>query len=328
MKNKKRLIWISLGILSLCCVIISINILSQCRPLWLQGFVVCRQYRASSKLAGRILEMRVQEGDTVTKGEVLYILSTPELDARFRQAQAVHEIAQAVDQKVDAGLRRQQIASAKSMWEQALAGERFAQRSYQRIEKLYSEGVVPAQKRDEALAKYQAATAQSTATEQRYLEAQAGARIEDRTAAKARVAQTEEGVDEIRSMLRDASVLSPISGEVSTVAAYEGELIGSGTPAVMLLDTADQWVEFNVKETMLHKFSVGQHLEAYVPSLLCNVELEVYSIAAAAEFATWQATRSEGAFDIRTFEIRMRPLGMKLRSGMSVLINSKSLESC
>ena len=143
-----------------------------------------------------------------------------------------------------------------------------------------------------------------------------GARKEDKEAAAARVRQAEGAVSEVQSYLVDASVYSPVTGEVSTIIAEEGELVGSGYPVVAILDMSDMWVTFNIKETLLPGMTI-------VPALDRDVEFEVTYIAPQADFATWAATRTQGGFDIRTFAIKARPTAPveNLRPGMSVLVD-------
>lgn len=292
-------------------------------PMLIQGTVECTTYKASSKVPGRIDDMKVAEGDRVEKGQLLYVLSTPELDAKLAQAEAVKSAAAALDAAAVAGARIQQIEAALNMWEKAQAGLELARKTYERVKNLYDQGVVPAQKLDEATANYEAMKATAQAAKAQYDMAADGARKEDKAAAAARVRQAEGAVSEVESYIGDAMVYSPVTGEVSTIVAQQGELVGSGYPVVAILDMSDLWVTFNIKETLLPKIKVGTRMTAYVPALDRDVELEVSYIAVQADFATWAATRTQGGFDIRTFAVKARPTGDagQLRPGMSVLVD-------
>ncbi len=292
-------------------------------PMIIQGTVECTTYKASSKIAGRIDAMKVSEGQRVEKGELLYTLSTPELDAKLRQAEAVESAAAALDAAALAGARTQQIEAARSMWQKAQAGLELARKTFERVERLYNEGVVPAQKLDEAQANFSAMQATTDAAKAQYDLAVAGARREDKEAAAARVKQAAGAVSEVESYLSDAAVYAPVTGEISTIIAEEGELVGSGYPVVAILDRSDEWVTFNIKEDMLPRIKVGTRMEGYVPALDRTLELEVYYIAVEADFATWAATRTQGGFDIRTFAVKARPAEPEtdLRPGMSVLVD-------
>ncbi|WP_295939666.1 efflux RND transporter periplasmic adaptor subunit [uncultured Alistipes sp.] len=292
-------------------------------PTLIQGTVECTTYKASSKVAGRIDEMKVEQGDRVEAGQLLYVLSTPELDAKLQQAEAVKSAASAQDRAALAGARIQQIEAAMNVWRQAQAGMELARKTYERVKNLYDQGVVPEQKLDEASANYKAMTATMQAAKAQYDMALDGARQEDKDAAAAMVRQAEGAVSEVESYLSDAMVYSPAAGEVSTVIAERGELVGSGYPVIAILDLTDVWVTFNIKETLMPGITVGTRMTGYVPALDKDVEFEVTYIAAQADFATWSATRTQGGFDIRTFAIKAKPTAgvENIRPGMSVLVD-------
>lgn len=322
--KKRNVIWLIIAVVVIIAVVALVGwYLKRSEPTIIQGTVECTTYKASSKIAGRIEEMKVEQGDHVTKGQLLYVLSTPELDAKLRQAEAVKSAATALDQKALAGARVQQIEAALNMWQKAQAGKELAQKTYDRVKALYDKGVVPEQKFDEADANYRAMVATEMAAKAQYDLAVAGASKEDKDAAAAQVQQAEGVVSEVESYISDAMVYAPVDGEVSTIIAEQGELVGTGYPVVAILDTTDTWVTFNIKETLLPKIAVGMKMTAYVPALDRNVELEVTYISVQADFATWSATRTQGSFDIRTFAVKARPVTdvENIRPGMSVLVN-------
>ena len=322
--KKRNVIWLIIAVVVIIAVVALVGwYLKRSEPTIIQGTVECTTYKASSKIAGRIEEMKVEQGDHVTKGQLLYVLSTPELDAKLRQAEAVKSAATALDQKALAGARVQQIEAALNMWQKAQAGKELAQKTYDRVKALYDKGVVPEQKFDEADANYRAMVATEMAAKPQYDLAVAGASKEDKDAAAAQVQQAEGVVSEVESYISDAMVYAPVDGEVSTIIAEQGELVGTGYPVVAILDTTDTWVTFNIKETLLPKITVGMKMTAYVPALDRNVELEVTYISVQADFATWSATRTQGSFDIRTFAVKARPVTdvENIRPGMSVLVN-------
>ncbi len=296
-------------------------------PIIIQGTVECTTYKASSKIVGRIVEMNLREGEVVSRGELLYTLSTPELDAKLQQAIAAKDAASALDQKALAGARTQQIEAARNLWQKAQAGKILAQRTYERIKTLYENGVVAAQRFDEAEANFQAMVATEAAAKAQYDLTRDGASREEKEAAAAQVQQAEGAINEVESYISDAMVYAPVDGEISTIIAERGELIGSGYPVVTIIVTNDIWVTFNIKESLLPKISLGKQFVGYVPALDCEIELEVQYISVQADFATWSATRTQGGFDIRTFAVKAYPTqnNTALRPGMSVLVNWEQL---
>ena len=320
--KKGNIIWVVVAVVLVVAIVSVISwFVTKSTPEVLQGTVQATSYKASSKVPGRIEQMLVKQGQHVNKGELLYVLSIPDIDAKLRQAEAVRSAAAAKDEEALAGARVEQIEAALNMWQKAQAGLMLAQKTYDRVKNLYAEGVVPAQKMDEAEANLQAMQATASAAESQYEMAKAGARKEDKKAAAALLAQAESVVSEAESYVQDACVYAPATGEVSTVIAQTGELVGSGYPVVAILDMTDQWVSFNIKEDMLPGITVGKHFTAYVPALDADVELVVDYIASQADFAVWAATRTRGGFDVRTFNVKARPVEIPsaLRPGMSVL---------
>lgn len=296
-------------------------------PVILQGEADVTSYKASSKIAGRIDKMLVEQGQKVTKGELLYILSTPEIDAKLRQAKAAQMAAGAQDKKAIAGARSQQVESALNMWQKAEAGLELAQKSYARVKSLYDQGVVPAQKYDEAQANLSAMKATASAARAQYDMALAGTRVEDKAAAAALLEQASSVVMEVEVYASDACVYSPVDGEVSTVVAEAGELVGSGYPVVTILDMSDIWASFNIKETLMPRIKMGKKFHGYVPALGKDVEFEVSYISPQADFATWSATRTQGGFDVRTFNVKATPTAIvtDFRPGMSVIVDWNKL---
>ncbi|MEG1699867.1 MAG: efflux RND transporter periplasmic adaptor subunit [Alistipes sp.] len=328
MKRKNIIAIIVAAVIVVIIVVVISRQLTKSTPMLIQGTVECTTYKASSKIPGRIDAMKVKQGEQVEKGQLLYTLSTPELDAKLQQAEAVESAASALDAAAIAGARVQQIATAMNMWEKAQAGKELAQKTYERIKNLYDQGVVPAQKMDEASANFKAMEATAQAAKAQYDLAMDGARVEDKQAAAARVRQAQGAVSEVESYITDAMIYAPIAGEISTIIAEQGELVGSGYPVVAILDMRDMWVTFNIKETLLPAVHIGTPMKGFVPALGCDVELEVTYIAVQADFATWSATRTQGGFDIRTFAVKAKPTTQveHMRPGMSVLVDWEQLK--
>lgn len=304
--KKKNIIAVLVAVVVIIAAVLLVSRYLKARtPILLQGTTECTTYKASSKIAGRIVDMKVEEGQRVERGELLYTLSTPELDAKLQQAEAV-----------------------LNMWQQAQAGRELAQKTFDRVKALYEQGVVPAQKFDEAQAQYNAMTATASAAKAQYDLAVDGASKEEKAAAAAQVRQAAGVVSEVESYLSDAMVYSPVTGEISTIIAEQGELVGSGYPVVAILDMSDMWVTFNIKETLMPKIRMGKRLRGYVPALDRDVDFHITYIAPQADFATWAATRTQGGFDIRTFAVKAKPLGAEegMRPGMSVLVDWDAIE--
>lgn len=292
-------------------------------PLVLQGEAEATEVRVSGKLPGRILELKVKVGMQVNKGDTLVIIDSPEINAKLQQAQAAEDAAKAQNMKAIKGARKEQIAGAYEMWQKALVGVDLAKKSYNRVQNLYDKGVLPAQKRDEAEANYRAAEATAKAAQSQYDMALNGADKEDKEAALALVNRAKGAVAEVQAYLPERQLTAPISGEISDIFPKTGELVGTGSPIMTIVDLNDAWVTFNVREDLLSKITMGSTLPAKVPALgNAEVNLEVYYIKAMATYADWKATKVAGQYDSKTFEVRARPASKVegLRPGMTVLV--------
>ena len=298
------------------------SIIKANKSVVLQGVVACIEYRAASKIAGRIESMSAKEGAMVSAGELLYTLSTPELNNKLQQAAAAKDAAQAADRQVVAGARKQQIDAAYNLYQRAVAGFNLAQKSYTRISNLLTKGVATQQQADEAKAQLEAMRASKDAAYAEYSLALAGATNDQKAAAAAQVAMAQAAVAEVESYIADSRVVAPVSGQIESIAFYTGELVGVGYPVVTILDLSDLWIEFNIKETMMPKIALGDSFKGYIPAIDSTIQLKVCYISPQADFAIWNATRDKGGFDIRTFKVKMRSDSetAHLRPGMSAIV--------
>ncbi len=291
-------------------------------PELIQGQVEVSEYRVSSKVPGRILEIRVKEGDYVKVGDTLAILDAPDVRAKMEQAQSAENAAAALELKAQNGARQEQIQGAYQVWQQAKAGLEIAEKSYQRIQRLFDEGVISAQKRDEVYANYKAMEAQCKAAESQYQMAQNGARREDKLAAAAQVGRARGAVQEVNSYIHETVQIAQMEGEVSSIYPKVGELVGTGSPIMTISMMQDMWGTFNVREDQLNGMEVGKTFKAFVPAFNKEVEMKVYYIKDQGSFAVWKATKANGQYDLKTFEVRARPTEKfdGLRPGMSLIV--------
>ncbi len=291
-------------------------------PELIQGQVEVSEYRVSSKVPGRILEIRVKEGDYVKVGDTLAILDAPEVRAKMEQARSAENAAAALELKAQNGARQEQIQGAYQVWQQAKAGLEIAEKSYQRIQRLFDEGVVSAQKRDEVYANYKAMEAQCKAAESQYQMAQNGARREDKLAAAAQVGRAKGAVQEVNSYIHETVQIAQMEGEVSSIYPKVGELVGTGSPIMTISMMHDMWGSFNVREDQLNGMQVGSVVKAFVPAFNKEVEMKVYYLKDQGSYAVWKATKANGQYDLKTFEVRARPTEKfdGLRPGMSLII--------
>jgi HlyD family secretion protein len=290
---------------------------------FIQGEVDATQVDLAVKIAGRVSTVWVKEGQSVEKGEHLLDLDIPEIRAKLRQAAAAEQAAGAQRDKAFAGTRRQEIQAAMNLWRQAKEAAGLAETTYRRVERLYADGVVPAQRRDEAEAKWKTSREAAAAAYSQYDMAQEGAREEDRRSASAMVDQAGGAVSEVKIYLSETRIDAPIGGEVVHILADRGELVSPGYPIVTILDLTDVWVVFNIREDNLGGLRMGETFTVSVPALGDRkFNVKVSYISPLGDFATWRATSASGGFDLKTFEVRARPVEPVdgLRPGMSAIV--------
>ena len=288
----------------------------------IQGQIEVEEYRVSSKVPSRVLRILVKEGDYVHVGDTLAILDAPEVEAKAQQAVGMEDAATALSDMARAGARKEQIQGAFELWQQAKAGLDIAKKSYERVQRLFDEGVVSEQKRDEAYAQYKAYEAQEKAAKSQYDMAQNGARREEKAAAQAQVNAAKGAVDEVNSYRKETIQIAQMEGEVSTIYPKVGELIGAGSPIMTISIMNDMWGAFNLREDQLKGMKIGDTFNAYVPAFDKEIEMKVTTIKDEGSYATWKATKSNGQFDMKTFEVKATPIKKfdGLRPGMSVVV--------
>ena len=324
-KLEQSTISLLVGLAALLLVIIVLVVIgwltSSTQKLTIQGTVEAQEYRVSGKVAGRVEQLLFREGDTVSKGQIVVKLDSPELQAKIVQANAQSRAARAQRAKASGSARSELVEGAFEQWQKAKVGVDIARKSYERVENLYRQEVVSAQKRDEA--QYDAAVATEKAAFSQYNLAKNGAQAEDRMAAQAAVDAANASVDQVNSYIDEINLISPITGVITEVFPKVGELVGQGAPIMTVTDINDVWFSFNIREDMLKGITMGSKINVKIPALGDETyQAEVYFINVMASFATWKPTKASGEFDAKTFEVRARPVSRipNLRAGMSAIV--------
>lgn len=295
---------------------------------YLQGQMEARRVLVAGKVPGRIEKLLVREGQTVKKNALVAVINSPEIEAKKMQAQGALGAAKAQANKAKNGARSEDVKALKAMASRAQDAANLAKNTYERVQKLYNEGVLPLQKRDEAETQMKASQGAADAARAQYEMALAGARDEDKEAAEALVKQAEGANAEVNAYLEETKIKSPIAGEVTLKVVEEGEVVGAGMPVIAVTDLKDAWAVFHLREDFLKNVTKGKTFVLPVPALNAAVEMEVSYIAPVGDYATWKSSKESGGFDLKTFEVRLRPTVEveNLRPGMSVLFPLEQLK--
>ena len=323
-KNRKYLSIAFVAILATVVLITVVGMVTAKKPpLTLQGEVEATEIRISGKLLGRVDSFLVREGDDVRQGQELVVINSPIVEAQYRKSEALHRAAKEENRKLDAGTRRQIVESSYQLWQSARSQAELAEKTYRRVLTLYRDSVVARQRYEEAEAAMRSTTAAERAAYEQYLLAMEGAQREDRVAGQSMVEVAASGVDEVAALLVDARLTAPADGQIAAIFPKRGELVAPGAPIMNLVVIDDCYVVFNVREDLMPHFRMGRHFTVSIPALGCtDVALEVYYISPLGSFATWKSTKEAGSYDMRTFEVKLRPLQPVdgLRPGMTAIL--------
>ena len=291
-------------------------------PEIIQGEMDADEYRVASKLPGRIVKILVKEGDYVHVGDTLAILETPEVDAQQKVAEATAGASSALSDLTSAPTRHETVESAYQVYQQAIATAEIAQKTYARTEKLFNEGVTTAQRRDEAKASYDAAQAAVKTTKSQWELAKNGAREEEKRAARKQAEAAKSAVNVVSSLIKENVQIATQEGIVTDIYPKVGELVGMGSPIMTVELIGDMWGTFNVREDQLKGKKVGDTFKAFIPAFNKDVDMKIYNIKDEGTYAVWKATKTTGQYDLKTFEVKARPIQKidGLRPGMSLIV--------
>lgn len=326
--KEQKSLWLGIGVVLAAVAVVAVIglIVLQPEPEIISGEVCADEYRVANKVPGRLGALFVSEGQHVHAGDTLAYISSPEVDAKMQQARAARAAADAQSTKAQNGARQQQIASAYELWQKALVGVDIAKKSLDRVQTLYDKKVVPAQKRDEADAQYRAAVATANAAKLQYDMAREGAQTEDKAAASALVRQADGAVSEVESYVRDRYLLAPCDGDVAEIYAKHSDLIGTGSPVMSILDMSNIWITISVREDQLGHLRMGDTVQVAIPALGDETyPCQITYLKAMATYAVWRATKINGQYDVKSFDLKLVPLNPipDVRPGMTAILESE-----
>lgn len=325
MKTTNKILVISFAVILLTILTLSILgiFLMRDKDIIVQGQIEAEEYNISGSLPGRIEDIYVKKGERIEKGDTLVHIISREMLAEYEAQKSLESVASLQSEKIDAGSRKQLISIAKELWDGAKADLRLAKTTYERIKALYEDSIVSLQRRDEVEAIYKSALAAERAAYYQYQIAIEGAQEQDKASAKAMASAAKNNSEVVKALLNDSKLISPISGEVATIALNEGELSSIGTSIMTIIDIENPYLVINIREDLLKNFKIGEIISCDIPALaLKDVSFTINYIAPLGSFATWKATKDSGGYDLKTFEIQAIPTVKinDLRPGMTCLM--------
>ena len=286
----------------------------------LQGEVDSETVNLSTKLPSRIDTIYVQEGQSVQQGTLLVKLISPEIIAKKEQADAMLQSALASQSLANRGTRQENIDSLYTNWQGAKAQAMLAAETAARGEYLYQQGVISRQRRDEMQAAKISSEQLAEAAHQQYLKAKRGRSDEVISSADAQVQIAQAAVAEAAALDAETNLIAPIDGVINKIYAKPSELVAIAVPVISMIKPSDT-VKLSVREDYLPYVQQASSLTGFIPALNRSVEFHISHIGAEGEFATIKTTRQTGGYDIKSFELKLKPAEPieGLVAGMSVV---------
>lgn len=325
-KIKKYFIFSIPVIIIIIATLVLINKADKPEEKYITGMVEATHVDVSSKMPGRIDSVLVKEGEHVFKGQIVATIISKELDAKLEQSKSVMNAAYEKLQLAINGARPEEKEMAEKLYMQAKHQYELAESTHKRFMNLYRDSLISSQEKDQVEYQYKAAKEQLDAAKAKWDMIMKGARQEEIMMADANFRQAENTVREVLAYQEELTIVSPLDGEISKKIINPGEIVASGYPVYTVIDLKDIWIVLNIKEDQMQKIKKDSIFKGLVPAL-GNKEYEfiVSYISPMGDFATWKPTNQKGEFDLKTFEIRLRPLKPidGLRPGMTVNIKMK-----
>src|SRR6202041_1474140 len=326
-EKNTRTATIIVSVVAAAVVALSVFYLLRPEPLLVQGEVDATRLDIAARVDGRVKEIPVERGQNVPAGAVLVRIDNPETLAKHDQMRTAKAVAEAQLANVLAGTRVETIAAKKAEMERAQAAQVLAQKTFDRTQTLTEQGNAPQARLDQVTDTLHETERAVDQAKSAYEQAVNGHTKEERAIAEADVERANADIQSVQSTIDQLVVYAPLASQVYQRNVEPGEYVSPGVPLVTLIDLADVWIHFDLREDLVKTLKVGDRFDVHIPALgERSVTVEVKLIATKGEYASWRATRASGDFDLRTFSIRAYPVQPvpDLRPGMSAYLDWRS----
>jgi HlyD family secretion protein len=318
---------IIVGTIAVLVVALSFFYLLRPEPLLVQGEADATRLDIAARVDGRVKEIPVERGQNVPAKAVLVRIDNPETVAKLEQMRTAMAVAEAQLANVLVGTRVEVIAARKAELERAQAALVLAQKSFDRTNTLTQQGNAPQARLDQMTDSLHESERAVDQAKSAYDQAVNGYTKEERAISRANAEKANADIQSVQSIIDQLVVYAPLASQVYQRNVEPGEYVSPGVPLVTLIDLADVWIHFDLREDLVKGLKVGDRFDVHIPALDDRrVTVEVKLIATKGEYASWRATRASGDFDLRTFSIRAYPVQPvpELRPGMSAYLDWRS----
>jgi multidrug resistance efflux pump len=286
------------------------------------GVVHETEIRIAPQISARLASIGLKSGQEAHKGEVLAVLSSPEIAAAVEEAKANGESARANLANVMAGVRREEVDAAAQKVAIATANVALANEQFARVSALAAKAFASRQHYDEDAAALAEAKASLNLAQAVLAQSKAGPTKEQQAVAEREVALALATVADLEAQLAKTTLTSPVDGVARLLVAEPGEAISPGQPVLTLGVAGQRWFTFTIREDRLGGLTLGSKV-ALRTAAGDRFEAKVTELRPLGEFAVWRAARAVGDHDINSFLLRADPIGPtpKLEPGMTVWID-------
>lgn len=325
-KNKLSILCIISIFAILCCGCGSQKATSVENQIW--GRADAKEIDINSKVAGRVVQLLVKEGDTVKKGQIIAYVDKRDLltqqsqqEANIKSLRAQYNQASVVTNLQDS-TSKASVNNADAQLNTAQSNLNLAQADYERYGELLNSGAVSKQIYDTYRTKYEVAQANYKQAEAAVNTAQAGllqtdVNLANQDALQKKIEQAEAALQQVQVALDETEIKAPYDGIITTKYVEEGSMLSQGTPLVAIQDPTDNWVDFKIPETKLSKFKLNQQIKLIGRDDATEVTGTITDISKKSEFATQRATSERGDdSDIISFNVKVQVNSDLLRPGM------------
>lgn len=295
------------------------------------GMADAKEININSKVAGRVIEILADEGDNVSRGQLLARIDTEIQEPQQHQVQAtiaaqVAQLEQIIIASRSAeGTLDAAVKAAESQLKRAETAMNLAAKNESRYSELLNAQAISAQTYDvyktqleDAQAAYNAAAANLESAKVSLLknEENRAAQI----AAREQIAALQSQLETVNVNIKETEIRAPFDGIITKKYVEVGSLVSTSVPLFSVQDPKDNWVDFKVKETDIGAYKIGDKLTLQGRNGNLKIPGTVESIRRKADFATQKATSERGDTDIVAFNVKVRTDNEKVWAGMRFTI--------
>lgn len=276
----------------------------------IQGKVERDEIAVVGKLAGRIDEILVQEGDFVKKGDTLAILNIPEVDAKKTQAQGAVKSAEAQYDMSVHGATKNQMQQLNAKKAALTEQYQFAKKSLQRLEAMVKDSLVPQQQYDEVFAKYQGAQAQLIAVDAEIADVKNGVRVEQQIMALGQQDRALGALQEVKIAENERFIIAPQDMQVDMITLKLGELALPGYTLFKGTLKETIFFRFTVAESELKKYQKGTEISVNIPYLSKEIKGQIKNIKQIGAYANIATAYPDYDAQDPLYEMIVRPVNV------------------